>query len=367
MERVAVRRDPLSDVDADAGDLPRRRHQPDPGEPVDPLRFELEGGQREDQCSLEVATIFLNVLPVPPQVEDRIANELARPVVRRLAAAVRLADLDVGALGRGARPLGAPPSVIAGGCSRKGKVSRAHRQRLRRPRVELSASRTGRAQLQDVCAVRLTTGRSHRTSAVPRVPAERCADRCLGHPRRRIVARRPGLLKSRRNRRADIDAVDATVVEPPPASRVSRGGEGSRSPRSASPGRSRFRRRRLGVRDRSIPVGVPLVGDLFGAKACGASRSRRRRPRRRASERSAARASVVCFAQLSSFWRRSRRSVRRARRHEPVVVRQRRVHDRADRDVLAELVLHDHGRLTTAYVRGSGLRLADDRRAVEVP
>ena len=42
VERVAVRRHPLCDVDPDRGDLPRRRRQPDAGEPVDPLRLDAE-------------------------------------------------------------------------------------------------------------------------------------------------------------------------------------------------------------------------------------------------------------------------------------------------------------------------------------
>ena len=105
VERVAVRRDPLRDVDADRRDLARRRRQPDAREPLDPRRLEAEGGERLDQRLLEVAAVLLHVLAVARQVEDRVADELARAVIRRLAAAVGLDDLDGGVRrARAARP-----------------------------------------------------------------------------------------------------------------------------------------------------------------------------------------------------------------------------------------------------------------------
>ena len=79
VERVAVRRHPLRDVDADRGDLPRRPRQPDAGEPVDSLALDAELREREDQRLLEVAAVPLDVLPVPLQVEDRVADELPGP------------------------------------------------------------------------------------------------------------------------------------------------------------------------------------------------------------------------------------------------------------------------------------------------
>src|SRR5437763_15508750 len=53
--------------------------------------------------------------------------------------------------------------------------------------------------------------------------------------------------------------------------------------------------------------------------------------------------------------------------HEPVIVREREVHDRADRDhVLAALVLDNPGPLDDGVrAQDRGLRLADDRRPVE--
>ena len=57
------------------------------------------GASVSDQRLLEVAAVALHVLAVPRKVEDRVADELAGPVVGRLAAAVGLDDLDLGALG----------------------------------------------------------------------------------------------------------------------------------------------------------------------------------------------------------------------------------------------------------------------------
>ena len=57
------------------------------------------GSERPDQRLLEVAAVALHVLAVPRQVEDRVADELARAVVGGLAAAVGLDDLDLGAVG----------------------------------------------------------------------------------------------------------------------------------------------------------------------------------------------------------------------------------------------------------------------------
>ena len=95
VERVAVRRDPARHVDADAGDLARWTRQPDAGQPLEACCLDADGCERPDQRVLEIPDVLLHVAAVPLQVEDRIADELARPVVRRLPAAVRLDDLDL--------------------------------------------------------------------------------------------------------------------------------------------------------------------------------------------------------------------------------------------------------------------------------
>src|SRR5215210_2204142 len=99
VQGVPVRRHPLRDMDPDARDLARRRLDPDPGQAFDPRRVDPEWRERPDQRLLEVAAVALHVLPVPRQVEDRIADELSWPVVGRLAAAIGLDDLDLLALG----------------------------------------------------------------------------------------------------------------------------------------------------------------------------------------------------------------------------------------------------------------------------
>ena len=70
---------------------------------------------------LEVADVFLHVAAVPVEVEDRIADELSRPVERGLAAAVGLGDLDVHAVRAVElrRSSVRRPVVTTGGCSRR--------------------------------------------------------------------------------------------------------------------------------------------------------------------------------------------------------------------------------------------------------
>ena len=99
VERVAVRRHPARDVDADRGDLARRPLEPDARQSFEPRRLDAERGERADQRLLEVPDVLLHVAAVPLQVEDRVADELARAVEGRLAAAVGLDHLDLRALG----------------------------------------------------------------------------------------------------------------------------------------------------------------------------------------------------------------------------------------------------------------------------
>ena len=82
-----------------------------PVSPSNRVALDLESGQRAQERLLEVADVALHVLPVVPEVEDRVADELPGPVEGRLAAAVGLGDLDLGALGEVQLELrlGAPP------------------------------------------------------------------------------------------------------------------------------------------------------------------------------------------------------------------------------------------------------------------
>ena len=125
-----MRRHPARHPHADRRDLPRPA-RPAGGiqTPVSPSivrRLELEGGEGLDDRALEIPDVPLHVLPVPRQVEDRVADELAGGMVGRLAAAVRLDELDVGP-GRDVELLlllGAPAGRDTGGCSTSTTVSR---------------------------------------------------------------------------------------------------------------------------------------------------------------------------------------------------------------------------------------------------
>ena len=95
---------------ADRRDLARRAREPDPGEAVDPLGVEPDRGERADERLLEIADVALDVLSVPAQIEDRVGDELARAVERRLAAPVGLDDLDGGVVGNVQLSLRSPPT-----------------------------------------------------------------------------------------------------------------------------------------------------------------------------------------------------------------------------------------------------------------
>ena len=89
-------------------------------------------------------TYFLRSLPVPVEVEDRVADELSRRVVGRFPAAIGLDHLDVDAvgkveLGRLVRPA---PDVTTGGCSSRITVSGI--PALRRPPRARAAARAPR-------------------------------------------------------------------------------------------------------------------------------------------------------------------------------------------------------------------------------
>jgi hypothetical protein len=64
VEGVAVRRDPPRQVDPDRRDLPRRRLEPDAGQPLDARCTDVERRHRPDQRLFEVAAEALHVLSV---------------------------------------------------------------------------------------------------------------------------------------------------------------------------------------------------------------------------------------------------------------------------------------------------------------
>ena len=76
------------------GPLPSRRRHPHAGEALVAHAFELERRERPDERLLEIAHVALHVLAVLSEVEDRVADELTRPVEGRLSPAIGLGDLD---------------------------------------------------------------------------------------------------------------------------------------------------------------------------------------------------------------------------------------------------------------------------------
>src|SRR5215213_1612968 len=97
-QRLPLRGHPLVDVHPDRSDLPRVTRtlsvDPQAGQSLDRGRLDPERRQRGDQRELEVAAVLLHVLTVTGEVEDRVADELPRAVIGRLAAAVAVYDLD---------------------------------------------------------------------------------------------------------------------------------------------------------------------------------------------------------------------------------------------------------------------------------
>src|SRR5436190_14827872 len=96
VEREAVARDPAGDPDADGGELGFASvdTDPDAGEPGDAPRLDAEPGHRPDQHFLEVAHVAVHVAAFGLEVEDRIADELTRAVIRHVAAAAGLEQAD---------------------------------------------------------------------------------------------------------------------------------------------------------------------------------------------------------------------------------------------------------------------------------
>src|SRR5439155_27336467 len=92
---VSLLRHPPRNGHTDRRELARRARQPDARGPVDALAREPERLDRPNQRLLEVSHVLLHVAAVPLEIEYRVTDELARPMERRLPAAVRLDELDV--------------------------------------------------------------------------------------------------------------------------------------------------------------------------------------------------------------------------------------------------------------------------------
>ena len=81
-----VHRDPMPDADADRGDL--SIFDPDAGQARPGRGGDPDFGQGFDQQLFQPAQITMEILAASAQVDDRIADQLARPVIGRLSAAI---------------------------------------------------------------------------------------------------------------------------------------------------------------------------------------------------------------------------------------------------------------------------------------
>ena len=97
VDREAVGGDATIDVHPDGADLAPlgwTAADPDAGEAIDHLGVDPDAPSDVDHQPLEPPDVLVDVVPVGPQRNDRIAHQLAGPVVGDAAAAVGLADLD---------------------------------------------------------------------------------------------------------------------------------------------------------------------------------------------------------------------------------------------------------------------------------
>src|SRR5690349_22044272 len=92
VECEAVAGDPPRDPDADRREF--LVSDPDAGQSVDARRLDAVVCRGSNQDFLEIANVAVHVLPVWLQIEDGIADDLSGTVIRDVAAAARLVNLD---------------------------------------------------------------------------------------------------------------------------------------------------------------------------------------------------------------------------------------------------------------------------------
>src|SRR4051812_28778319 len=88
--------DPARDADADGRDL--LVADPHPGEPGHPPGADAELSDGTDQHGLEVANVAMHVAAIRLEIEDGVSDQLTWPVIRDVAAAAGLHDLDAAGL-----------------------------------------------------------------------------------------------------------------------------------------------------------------------------------------------------------------------------------------------------------------------------
>ena len=229
----------------------RRLRQPDAGEPVDALALEAQLREREDQRLLELAAVALDVLAVPLQVEDRVADELPGPVEGGLAAAVGLDDLDLRAL-RDVQLafLGAPP-----GRDRRRVLEQQDRVRDRSLRDRaceraLQLPRLGVRDDAEVHHVRALHGDGAASPGRPPGPPRRTSTSwtapprlspsCVGRWSHRIpaVRRRPQIISASCSVETFVRTSSSRFRPSSRASRAGRAGSGRRGRRRRGGGRT---------------------------------------------------------------------------------------------------------------------------------
>src|SRR5207237_2816359 len=90
VQREAMRRDPSCDVDSNCGNLAARRVHA--GQTGNPERFNLKVTHRPNQDLFQVAHKAMNVFAIRTQVDDWVADKLAKAVISNLTAAIRFKD-----------------------------------------------------------------------------------------------------------------------------------------------------------------------------------------------------------------------------------------------------------------------------------
>src|SRR5215213_652593 len=92
VEREAVAGDPSGDPDPDRRDL--LRADPRTGQAGDPAGGHTPIGADADHHFLDVANVAMHVAAIRLEVDDRVADDLPGTVIRHVAAAAGLLDVD---------------------------------------------------------------------------------------------------------------------------------------------------------------------------------------------------------------------------------------------------------------------------------
>ncbi len=95
VDRKAVQAHPAPHADADGRDLALA--DPDARQPLAPFAPRPRSRERRDERFFQKPQVAVQVAPAPAKVEDGVADELARAVIGRLAAAMDRLDRDAAA------------------------------------------------------------------------------------------------------------------------------------------------------------------------------------------------------------------------------------------------------------------------------